>query len=98
MSFVVHIVLGSIQLCYSGWHLVSRVASKNGAHPFVFASYRSLCTLLLMYLLVKIRSKTIASIHRKDWVTIFVMGVCSFVNSGEYFSTFTLLHPTVSNN
>jgi drug/metabolite transporter (DMT)-like permease len=81
MSLLVHLVLGSIQLCYSGWHLVSRVASKDGANPFVFASYRSLCTLLLMFLLVKIRNKTIV-IDKKDWVTIAMMGVCSFVNSG----------------
>lgn len=81
MSLLVHAVLGSIQLCYSGWHLVSRVASKGGANPYVFASYRCLITSALMFLLVKIRKKTI-SINKMDWMTISVMGVCSFINSG----------------
>jgi drug/metabolite transporter (DMT)-like permease len=89
MSIVVHLVLGSIQLCYSGWHLVSTVASKSGANPYVFASYRSICTLLLMFIFVKIRNKTI-SIDQKDWVTIFLMGVCSFVNS--VFTILALQH------
>jgi hypothetical protein len=81
MSTAVHVVLGSIQLCYSGWHLVSRVASKGGANPYVFASYRCISTLVLMFLLVKIRKKSI-SISRSDWLTISIMGACSFVNSG----------------
>ena len=82
MSMLVHVVLGSIQLCFSGWHIVSKVASKNGANPYIFASYRAIGTLLLMYSLVKIRKKKV-SLQRSDFPILFVMGFCSFVNSGN---------------
>jgi len=78
-KLVVHLVLISIQLCFSGWHIVGSVALKNGADALVFALYRELSASLFMYALVKYRGQKIF-IEDKDRPRILLLGVFSFVN------------------
>ena len=37
-----YIVLILIQLCFSGWHILAKVALGDGADPLAFALYREI--------------------------------------------------------
>jgi hypothetical protein len=39
-AWLVHLVLISIQICFSGWHIVGSIALSEGADALVFALYR----------------------------------------------------------
>lgn len=56
---LVHGVLISIQLCFSGWHIVGSLALKKGADALMFALYREILASVLMFSLVKQRGKTV---------------------------------------
>lgn len=77
--YIVHLVLISIQLCFSGYHIVGSVSFKEGADPLVFALYRELIASVLMYLLTIYRTVPV-SIHVEDRNRIAYIGFCSFVN------------------
>lgn len=56
---IVHIVLISVQLCFSGWHIVGSLALKKGADALAFALYREILATALMFALVKQRGRTV---------------------------------------
>ena len=58
-SFLVHGVLISVQLCFSGWHIVGSLALKKGADALMFALYREILASILMFALVKQRGRTV---------------------------------------
>jgi len=48
-TFITYGVLTLVQLGFSGWHVLGSKALANGLKPLVFACYRELLALILMY-------------------------------------------------
>jgi hypothetical protein len=69
-QWVVHVVLVSVQVCFSGWHIVGSMALKKGADALAFALYREIFATILMFALVKQRGRTV-NIENKVLISNF---------------------------
>lgn len=74
-----HAGLLSVQLCFSGWHIIGSMALKDGADPLVFALYRELLATIGMMFIVLCKYPRF-SIESKDHVRFVCLGFFSFVN------------------
>lgn len=79
-TFPFHMMCLSIQVIFSGWHIVARVTLNNGTNAFVFAAYRESLSCVLMYLLCRYKGASPRDIQSKDVFRIVTMGFFSFVN------------------
>jgi drug/metabolite transporter (DMT)-like permease len=77
--FLIHAILISVQLCFSGYHIIGSVAFKKGADPLIFALYREILATCLMYGLTVYKGIPVV-IEKQDWTRIIYIGFCSFVN------------------
>lgn len=75
----VHAVLVSVQLCFSGWHIIGSLTLSKGADPLVFATYRE-CVATVLMLVIAIMRGSVCEIDSGDRLRFLYLGVCSFVN------------------
>jgi len=98
-----HLMCVSIQLAFSGWHVVARVTMAEGANPLVFAAYREVISTALMYGLCFVKGYGLSGIHRSDVPRIIATGFFSFINvvgalvalSFVSADRFAVLQPTI---
>jgi len=100
---IYHLMGLSIQLAFSGWHVIARETMVEGANPFVFAAYREVLSTVLMYCLCRSRGYSLSSIQPGDMPRIFWTGFFSFINvvgalvALDFISAdrFAILQPTI---
>jgi drug/metabolite transporter (DMT)-like permease len=88
-----HFVLVLVQLTFSGWHIIGKVALKEGADPIVFALYResSASILMISFCLLNNVQKYV---EKKDYLRFLFLGCCSFVNVVGAIIVLTLISAT----
>lgn len=97
-----HLLLALAQFFFSGWHLIGSLVLAGGADALIFALYRELIAVVLMYGFSKSRGATI-SIAKDDYRRFVFLGFCSFLNvvgailSMQYISAtrFALFQPSI---
>ena len=75
-----HVLLLVCQLIFSGWHIVGHVVLDSGVNPFIFALYRELFGIFMMYMYVMYIGLEI-KIDKADYWRFFFMGSCSFIKA-----------------
>ena len=97
-----HLLLALAQFFFSGWHLIGSLVLAGGADALIFALYRELIAVALMYGFAKSRGATI-SVDKDDYRRFAFLGFCSFLNvvgailSMQYISAtrFALFQPSI---
>lgn len=97
-----NLLLAAVQLCFSGWHILGKIALGDGADPIAFALYREWLASFLMLAVVKYRGLNIA-VPKEDRLRFFFLGCCSFTNvvgciiSLQYISAtrFSIMQPSI---
>mmetsp|Transcript_15594 Transcript_15594/g.22914 ORF Transcript_15594/g.22914 Transcript_15594/m.22914 type:complete len:356 (-) Transcript_15594:287-1354(-) len=82
---LVNLALISVQLGFSGWHIVGKVALNAGVDPLALALYREALGTALMFLLASYATKQSDAgqnmkIQRKHWLRFLALGLFSFGN------------------
>lgn len=98
----VHLVLCSIQLSFSGWHIVGAIALKEGANPLIFALYREVLASIFMYCFMKYGKEKLR-VDSRDRARFIFLGFCSFINvvgtvlALEFLSAtrYAMMQPTI---
>ena len=78
-KYTPHLLLLVVQLCFSGWHVLSKVVLERGTNALAFALVREVVASVLMYVNVKAQGFEI-NVHRDDIGRFVFLGFCSFVN------------------
>ncbi|CAM9325411.1 unnamed protein product [Scytosiphon promiscuus] len=77
--FLVHLVLFSVQVCFSGWNVLAKVALNDGVNAVALAMAREACATILMFIIAR-RFDGIVSLDPAHAVRFFWMGLASCGN------------------
>ena len=75
-----HLLLGLVQLAFSGWHILGSLALRDGADPLVFAAYREIIASIVMVFIIWFNKQSALVIKSEDYFRFCCLGFCSFVN------------------
>ncbi|CAM9281774.1 unnamed protein product [Ectocarpus sp. 6 AP-2014] len=78
-SALVHLVLFSVQVCFSGWHVLAKVALNDGVNAVALAMAREVCATILMFIIAR-RVDGAVSLDPAHAIRFFWMGFASCGN------------------
>eukprot|EP00611_Tribonema_gayanum_P029507 TRINITY_DN7914_c0_g1_i4.p1 TRINITY_DN7914_c0_g1~~TRINITY_DN7914_c0_g1_i4.p1 ORF type:complete len:408 (-),score=57.60 TRINITY_DN7914_c0_g1_i4:22-1185(-) len=91
---LVHPVLVSIQLAFSGWHVLAKVALNEGVNPMALALEREVFATLLMWAMAR-HVEGPQVMERQDRLRFIALGVFSFTNVVGAILALKLTSPTM---
>jgi drug/metabolite transporter (DMT)-like permease len=89
----VHVVLVSVSLTFSGWHVCAKIALNDGVNPMALALLREALATVLMWCMA-VRCEGWQRMDRKHFPRLLLLGFCSFVNVVGAILAIKLLSPT----
>eukprot|EP00953_Heterococcus_sp_UTEX-ZZ885_P010458 6109-Heterococcus_DN1.PRE.2 len=88
-----HVVLVSVSLAFSGWHVCAKIALNDGVNPMALALLREALATVLMSCMA-VRCEGWQRMDRKHFPRLLLLGFCSFVNVVGAILAIKLLSPT----